>query len=45
MFPVFLEALCPFIDRASTYPPNENKEDWPMEKKQAKPLIKKLEKM
>ena len=43
MFPEFLEALCRTIDRSSPIPPNENKDDWPMEKRQAQPLIKKLE--
>ena len=43
MFPEFLEALSRTIDKASPYPPNENKDDWPFEKRQAQPLINKLE--
>ena len=43
MLPEFLEALSRTIDRASPIPPNENKDDWPMEKRQAQPLINKLE--
>ena len=41
--PEFLEALCRVIDKSSPYPPSENKEDWPQEKRQAQPLINKLE--
>ena len=43
MLPEFLEALSRTIDRANPIPPNENKEDWPMEKRQEQPLINKLE--
>ena len=43
MFPEFLEALSRTIDKASPYPPNENKDDWPFEKRKAQPLINKLE--
>ena len=41
--PEFLEALCRAIDKASPFPPSENKEDWPMEKRIAQPLVNKLE--
>ena len=41
--PEFLEALCRTVDKASPIPPGENKEDWPLEKRQAQPLVKKLE--
>ena len=41
--PEFLEALCRAIDKASPYPPTENKEDWPMDKRIAQPLVNKLE--
>ena len=41
--PEFLEALCRTVDKASPIPPGENKDDWPMEKRQAQPLVKKLE--
>ena len=43
MLPEFLEALSRTIDRASPIPINENKDDWPLEKRQAQPLINKLE--
>jgi hypothetical protein len=43
MLPEFLEALSRTIDRASPIPLNENKEDWPLEKRQAQPLVNKLE--
>ena len=43
MLPEFLEALSRTIDRASPFPPKESKEDWPFEKRQAQPLINKLE--
>ena len=43
MFPEFLEALSRAIDKASPFPLNENKEDWPFEKRQKQPLINKLE--
>ena len=43
MLPEFLEALSRTIDRASPIPPNENKEEWPMEKRQGQLLINKLE--
>ena len=43
MLPEFLEALCRTIDKASPIPLDENKEDWPWEKRQAQPLINKLE--
>ena len=41
--PEFLEALCRTVDKASPIPPGEPKEEWPMEKRQAQPLVKKLE--
>ena len=43
MLPEFLEALSRTIDRASPIPPNENKEEWPMERRQGQLLINKLE--
>ena len=43
MLPEFLEALSRTVDRASPFPPNENKEDWPLEKRQSQLLIDKLE--
>ena len=42
-FPEFLEALCRAVDKASPIPFEENKDDWPMSRRQALPLIKKLE--
>ena len=41
--PEFLEALCRTVDKASPIPPGESRDDWPMEKRQAQPLVKKLE--
>ena len=41
--PEFLEALCRTVDKASPIPPGESKEEWPLEKRQAQPLVKKLE--
>ena len=41
--PEFLEALCRAVDKASPIPPGDNKDEWPMEKRQQQPLIKKLE--
>ena len=41
--PEFLEALCRTVDKASPIPPGEAKEEWPLEKRQAQPLVKKLE--
>ena len=43
LLPEFLEALCRAIDKASPYPPSENKEEWPMERRQKQPLVNKLE--
>ena len=43
LLPEFLEALCRVIDKSSPYPLNENKEDWPLERRQKQPLIDKLE--
>ena len=43
LLPEFLEALCRVVDKYSPYPPNENKEDWPMPKRQAQSLVSKLE--
>ena len=43
LLPEFLEALCRAVDKASPIPPGEPKEDWPLEKRQAQPLVKKLE--
>ena len=41
--PEFLEALCRAIDKASPIPIGDSKDEWPMEKRQAQPLVKKLE--
>jgi len=41
--PEFLEAISRAIDKASPYPPGENKDDWPMDKRQNQPLVDKLE--
>ena len=41
--PEFLEALCRAVDKASPIPLGDSREDWPMEKRQAQPLVKKLE--
>ena len=41
--PEFLEALCRAVDKASPYPIGDSASDWPMEKRQAQPLVKKLE--
>jgi len=41
--PEFLQALCRTVDKASPIPPGEAKEEWPLEKRQAQPLVKKLE--
>jgi hypothetical protein len=41
--PEFLEALCRAVDKASPIPPGENKDEWPMSRRQAQPLINKLE--
>ena len=41
--PEFLEALCRSIDKASPIPIGDSKDEWPMEKRQAQPLVKKLE--
>ena len=41
--PEFLEALSRTIDRASPIPINDNKEDWPLEKRQGQLLVNKLE--
>ena len=43
LLPEFLEAISRAIDKASPFPPTENKEDWPMEKRQNQPLVNKLE--
>ena len=43
LLPEFLEAISRAIDKASPYPPGENKEDWPMDKRQNQPLVDKLE--
>ena len=43
MLPEFLEALSRAVDKASPIPLDENKDDWPLEKRQAQPLINKLE--
>ena len=43
LLPEFLEALCRVIDKFSPYPPNENKEDWPMQRRQSQSLVSKLE--
>ena len=43
LLPEFLEALCRAVDKASPIPPGETRDEWPMEKRQAQPLIKKLE--
>ena len=41
--PEFLEALCRAVDKASPIPIGDTKDEWPMEKRQAQPLVKKLE--
>ena len=43
LLPEFLEAISRAIDKASPYPNGDNKEDWPMEKRQNQPLVEKLE--
>jgi hypothetical protein len=43
LLPEFLEALCRAIDKASPIPLDENKEEWPLSRRQAQPLINKLE--
>ena len=43
MLSEFLEALSRTIDRANPIPPCENKENWPLEKRQEQPLVNKLE--
>ena len=43
LLPEFLEAISRAIDKASPYPTSENKEDWPMDKRQNQPLVNKLE--
>ena len=35
--------LCRAVDKASPYPPGDNPEDWPKEKRAAQPLVNKLE--
>ena len=41
--PEFLEALCRAVDKASPIPPGDSKDEWPKEKRDAQPLVKKLE--
>ena len=43
LLPEFLEALCRAVDKASPYPPGDNPDDWPKEKRVAQPLVNKLE--
>ena len=43
LLPEFLEALCRAVDKASPIPPGENKDEWPHSRRQAQPLINKLE--
>jgi hypothetical protein len=43
LLPEFLEAICRAIDKANPFPLNENKEDWPLEKRQNQHLVSKLE--
>ena len=43
LLPEFLEAISRAIDKASPYPPGDNKDDWPMEKRQNQHLVDKLE--
>ena len=43
LLPEFLEALCRAVDKASPYPPGDNPDDWPKEKRAAQPLVNKLE--
>ena len=43
LLPEFLEALCRAIDKASPIPFDENKDEWPMSRRQNQPLINKLE--
>ena len=42
-FEEFCEALCRVIDIYSPYPPEEKKEDWPMDKRKEQFLIEKIE--
>ena len=42
-FGEFCEALCRVIDIYSPYPPEDKKEDWPLEKRQEQFLIEKIE--
>ena len=41
--PEFLEALCRVVDKSSPVSIVENKDEWPMERRQKQPLINKLE--
>ena len=43
LLPEFLEAISRAIDKASPYPNGENKEEWPMERRQSQSLVNKLE--
>ena len=43
LLPEFLEAISRAIDKANPYPIGENKEDWPIEKRQSQHLVEKLE--
>ena len=45
LLPEFLEAICRAIDKASPLPAFENKDEWPMSRRQELPLIDKLENM
>ena len=45
LLPEFLEAICRAIDKASPIPVFENKDEWPMSRRQELPLIDKLENM
>ena len=42
-FEEYCEALCRVIDIYSPYPPDEKKEDWPIEKRKEQTLIEKIE--
>ena len=43
LLPEFLEAICRVIDKYSPWPLSESKEEWPMDRRQAQPLVNKLE--
>ena len=43
LLPEFLEAICRVIDKYSPWPLSESKEEWPMDRRHAQPLVNKLE--